>query len=125
MNWNVLIPDAVDPVCDEILRAGGCRVTRLDRPGEEELLEIVDQYDAMVVRSAVKVTAPMISRMSRMKVIGRAGAGVDNIDDLGVAVYAVDLVPTVRRVPKARWMSLPSSAGRTCWVWQAAQPWAR
>ena len=91
MNWNVLIPDAVDPVCDEILRAGGCRVTRLDRPGEEELLEIVDQYDAMVVRSAVKVTAPMISRMSRMKVIGRAGAGVDNIDT-GAATRAGILV---------------------------------
>lgn len=80
MSWNVLIPDAVDMACDNVLRAGGCSVKRVDRPSEEELLDIVGEYDAMVVRSAVKVTAPIIERMTRMKVIGRAGAGVDNID---------------------------------------------
>ena len=48
----------------------------LDSPLEE----IVDRYDAIVVRSATKVTAELIERAARLKVIGRAGVGVDNVD---------------------------------------------
>jgi D-3-phosphoglycerate dehydrogenase len=47
---------------------------------EDELLKIIAAYDAMVVRSATKVTAKIIEAADKMKVIGRAGSGVDNID---------------------------------------------
>lgn len=80
MIWRVLIPDAVDTVCDRLLEEGGCEVVRMEKPSDNALLEVVADFDAMVVRSAVTVTAEMIDRMERMKVIGRAGAGVDNID---------------------------------------------
>jgi D-3-phosphoglycerate dehydrogenase len=52
------------------------------RPGlpKEELREIISQYDALAVRSATKVTAEVLARATRLKVIGRAGTGVDNID---------------------------------------------
>lgn len=46
----------------------------------DELLDCIDQYDALIVRSATKVTAEVIERGTNLKVIGRAGIGVDNID---------------------------------------------
>ena len=47
---------------------------------EEEIIKIIPEYDGMVVRSATKVTKNIISAAKNLKVIGRAGAGVDNID---------------------------------------------
>ncbi len=47
---------------------------------EAELRERIADFDAIVVRSATKVTADLIERAERMKVIGRAGTGVDNVD---------------------------------------------
>jgi D-3-phosphoglycerate dehydrogenase len=47
---------------------------------ESPLEEIVDRYDAIVVRSATQLTAEVIERAGRLKVIGRAGVGVDNVD---------------------------------------------
>ncbi len=87
MSWRVLIPDAVHSVCDEVLTAAGCSVTRMEKPDTDELNRVVGEYDAIIVRSAIKVTAETISHMNGMVVIGRAGAGVDNID-LGAAAAA-------------------------------------
>ncbi len=47
---------------------------------EDEIIKIIPDYDGMVVRSATKVTKNIISAAKNLKVIGRAGAGVDNID---------------------------------------------
>lgn len=47
---------------------------------KDELMERVGDYDALVVRSATKVTADLIARADRLKVVGRAGTGVDNVD---------------------------------------------
>jgi len=47
---------------------------------EEEIIKIISEYDGMVVRSATKVTKNIILAANKLKVIGRAGAGVDNID---------------------------------------------
>ncbi len=47
---------------------------------EEEIVKIISEYDGMVVRSATKVTKNIILAAKKLKVIGRAGAGVDNID---------------------------------------------
>jgi D-3-phosphoglycerate dehydrogenase / 2-oxoglutarate reductase len=52
----------------------------VDVDGESELAEIIDRYDAIVVRSSTKLTADLIERAARLKVIGRAGVGVDNVD---------------------------------------------
>lgn len=46
----------------------------------EELLDIIDQYDALIVRSVTKVNEELIQRGTKLKVVGRAGNGVDNID---------------------------------------------
>jgi D-3-phosphoglycerate dehydrogenase / 2-oxoglutarate reductase len=47
---------------------------------EEQLVEIIPEYDAIVVRSGTTVTKPIIDAGKKLKIIGRAGAGVDNID---------------------------------------------
>ena len=52
----------------------------VDVDGESDLAETIGSYDAIVVRSATKLTAELIERGERLKVIGRAGVGVDNVD---------------------------------------------
>jgi D-3-phosphoglycerate dehydrogenase len=52
----------------------------VDVDGESDLAAIIDRYDAIVIRSATKLTADLIGRAGRLKVIGRAGVGVDNVD---------------------------------------------
>jgi D-3-phosphoglycerate dehydrogenase / 2-oxoglutarate reductase len=68
-----------EPIADaglELLRASFDVVIDTESPLEE----IVGDYDALIVRSATKVTANVIARADRLKVIGRAGVGVDNVD---------------------------------------------
>jgi D-3-phosphoglycerate dehydrogenase len=52
----------------------------VDVDGTSDLAGIVDRYDAIVIRSATRMTADVIGRATRLKVIGRAGVGVDNVD---------------------------------------------
>jgi D-3-phosphoglycerate dehydrogenase len=76
----VLISDELSPRAVEIFRARGLQVD--EKPGLKlaELKAIVGQYDGLAVRSATKVTAEILAAAARLKVIGRAGIGVDNID---------------------------------------------
>lgn len=76
----VLIADKMDNVCADILRARGLEVE--SKPGltPEELIAIIPNYDALAVRSTAKITAPIIAAAKNLKVIGRAGIGVDTID---------------------------------------------
>ncbi|XP_064371782.1 D-3-phosphoglycerate dehydrogenase [Dromaius novaehollandiae] len=76
----VLISDSLDPCCREILQAGGIGV--VEKPGlsAEELLREVRDCDGLVVRSATKVTAGVLGAAERLRVVGRAGTGVDNVD---------------------------------------------
>ena len=77
---SVLISDKLSPVAAEIFKSRGIEVDV--RPGltPEELISIIDRYDGLAVRSATKVTAGVIAAGKRLKVIGRAGIGVDNVD---------------------------------------------
>jgi D-3-phosphoglycerate dehydrogenase len=60
----------------ELLRAR----FEVDEDGEAPLEDVIANYDAIVVRSATKLTADVIERADRLKVIGRAGVGIDNVD---------------------------------------------
>jgi D-3-phosphoglycerate dehydrogenase len=76
----VLIADKLSPAAAQILKDRGIETdvkTGLDR---EELIKIVGQYDGVAVRSATKITEKVIAAADKLKVIGRAGIGVDNID---------------------------------------------
>ena len=73
---NVLIRERIADRGVELLR----KRFDVDVDFESPLDEIVDRYDALIVRSATHVTAELIERAERLKVIGRAGVGVDNVD---------------------------------------------
>uniref|UniRef100_A0A8C6YZY8 D-3-phosphoglycerate dehydrogenase n=1 Tax=Nothoprocta perdicaria TaxID=30464 RepID=A0A8C6YZY8_NOTPE len=76
----VLISDSLDPCCREILQAGGIGV--VEKPGlsPAELLQEIRDCDGLIVRSATKVTAEVLAAAQRLRVVGRAGTGVDNVD---------------------------------------------
>lgn len=76
----ILVTEKISPEGLQALEAGGGTVdVRLDLD-KAALLEVLPGYDALVVRSATKVTAEVIGAGERLQVIGRAGSGVDNID---------------------------------------------
>ena len=72
-----------------------------DKISAEELLSIIPEYDALLVRSASKVTAEVIGRAVKLKIIGRAGVGVDNIDI--PAATAKGIIATRLRRRSTRW----------------------
>ncbi|MER3524686.1 MAG: phosphoglycerate dehydrogenase [Ignavibacteria bacterium] len=76
----ILVSDQLEQSCIDILVSEGFEVD--NKPGlpADELQRIIGEYDALVVRSATKVTADVLTRASRLKIVGRAGTGVDNID---------------------------------------------
>ncbi|MEW6732904.1 MAG: phosphoglycerate dehydrogenase [Acidobacteriota bacterium] len=61
-------------------QAKGIEIDRKPELNQEQLLNIIADYDGVVVRSDTRITAPVIAAGKRLKVIGRAGTGVDNID---------------------------------------------
>jgi len=75
----ILISDPLDPVCAEILRKNGFEVDQL-KLTKEELLGTIKNYDGLIVRSETKVTAEVLKAAPKLKIVGRAGTGTDNID---------------------------------------------
>jgi D-3-phosphoglycerate dehydrogenase len=76
----ILISDKSSPACAELLRTAGYDVDEKFGITHEELIKNIAVYDGLIVRSATSVTAEVINAAKNLKVIGRAGAGVDNID---------------------------------------------
>ena len=76
----VLISDPMSKVAQKIFEKNQISVDVKTGLPEEEIIKIISEYDGMVVRSATKVTKNIILAAKKLKVIGRAGAGVDNID---------------------------------------------
>lgn len=76
----VLILDNLSPEGVEVFQAEGIETDVKPPQKPDELAAIIGNYDGLVVRSATKVTAEALANAGRLKVIGRAGAGTDNID---------------------------------------------
>ncbi len=76
----ILISDKLNPKCVELFQNEGHKVDFKPGISKEELLEIIPEYNALLVRSATKVTAEVINAGENLEIIGRAGTGVDNID---------------------------------------------
>jgi len=73
----VLVREEIAEAGIRLLRERGFEV---DVDGDSDLAEAIGRYDAIIVRSATKVTADLIARADNLKVIGRAGVGIDNVD---------------------------------------------
>lgn len=76
----VLVSDDLSPEAVRILRAAGLEVDVKVGLKPDQLEQIVGDYDGLAVRSATKVTAHLLEKAARLRVIGRAGVGVDNVD---------------------------------------------
>jgi D-3-phosphoglycerate dehydrogenase len=85
----IVISDELEPSGVERLRAAGAEVVELD--DRKRLPEVIGGFDALIVRSSTQVTAELLQAGKRLKVVGRAGIGVDNVDvakatELGILV---------------------------------------
>ena len=76
----ILISDSVDEKCTEILKSAGFSVDYQTDFSKDELIYVIHDYNVLIIRSSTQVDAELIEKMESMEVIGRAGAGVDNID---------------------------------------------
>ncbi|RNC84706.1 MAG: phosphoglycerate dehydrogenase [Balneola sp.] len=80
MSFKVLLLDNVDPICKEVFSQRGIQADQPGKLSQEELFSTITNYDGLVVRSATTVTPDLLEKAPNLKVIGRAGVGVDNID---------------------------------------------
>jgi len=76
----VLISDKLSAAAVEIFKSRGIDVDVKTSLKPEELLAIIKDYDGLAIRSNTKVTAAVLTAAPRLKVVGRAGIGVDNVD---------------------------------------------
>jgi D-3-phosphoglycerate dehydrogenase len=90
----VLVADRLSPAALAIFRDRGVEADAKPGLSKESLLEIVGNYDAIAVRSATKLTADVIGAAKSLKVIGRAGIGVDNIDVAAATAAGVIVMNT-------------------------------
>ena len=90
----VLISDKLSPAAIEIFRRRGVEVDF--RPGlsPAELRAVIGEYDGLAVRSATKVTREVLEAGTRLKVVGRAGIGVDNVDVTSASARGVVVMNT-------------------------------
>ena len=76
----VLISDKLSPAAVAIFKERGVEVDVKPGLDKDELAGIIGDYDGLAIRSATKVTAKLLERATKLKVVGRAGIGVDNVD---------------------------------------------
>src|SRR3569833_497527 len=118
----VLISDALSPAAVQIFKDRGIEVDFQPALGKdkEKLSELVGNYDGLAIRSATKVSPKILEKAKNLKVIGRAGIGVDNVDipaatargiivmntpfgnSITTAEHAISLMPALaRQIPEA------------------------
>ena len=77
----ILVSDPLSEDGIKILKDSGMEVVELEKaPSEDELCSMIGEYDGLIIRSGTKVTAKVIDAAKNLKVVGRAGVGVDNVD---------------------------------------------
>ncbi|OGH95718.1 MAG: phosphoglycerate dehydrogenase [Candidatus Melainabacteria bacterium GWF2_32_7] len=79
MAYKVLVTDKINEIAGKIV-SEAAEVVYMETLPEDQLAEIIGEYDALMVRSQTKVTAKILSAGKKLKIVGRAGVGVDNID---------------------------------------------
>lgn len=89
--WKVLLTDGLEENGKEMLRK---HADVADKPGitADELLQVAAEYDAIIVRGRTKVTPAVLAAGKNLKVVGRAGVGVDNIDLAAAKEHGITVV---------------------------------
>lgn len=102
MTFKILISDKIFEEGIKLLEEKGYQVTRAWDTPKTELPKIIADYDVLIVRSATKVKGELLDNAKKLKVIGRAGEGLDNIDFKKVNSLGIALVNT----PHVSYMSV-------------------
>ena len=76
----ILISDKMSNKVEDVLKSKQINFDIKTGMSPEELKEVIDQYDGILIRSATKLTSDILADCTNLKVIGRAGVGVDNVD---------------------------------------------
>lgn len=90
----VLVSDNISPKGVKILKKAGLEVDVKTGLKPEELKKEIGRYDALIVRSATKVTADIVESAKNLKVIGRAGSGLDNVDKIAATKHGIVVMNT-------------------------------
>ena len=90
----VLISDKLSPQAVDIFTSRGVEVDQKTGLSEDELLKIIGDYDGLAIRSATKVTPKVLEAAKKLKVVGRAGIGVDNVDVKAATAHGVVVMNT-------------------------------
>ena len=92
----VLISDALSDTAVQIFKDRGLDVTFEPNLGKDKdrLLELIPQFDGLAIRSATKVTEKLLAAAQNLKVIGRAGIGIDNVDVKAASARGVIVMNT-------------------------------
>ncbi|HMD88333.1 MAG TPA: hydroxyacid dehydrogenase [Anaerolineaceae bacterium] len=90
-NWKILLTDGLEENGQAILRKSA-DVDNQEGISADALLQVVDQYDAVIVRGRTKVTSAVFDAGKKLKVVGRSGVGVDNIDLAAARQHGVTVV---------------------------------
>jgi D-3-phosphoglycerate dehydrogenase len=107
----VLVADRISPRGVEELSTGGeLEVSVQTGLSEAELIKVIPEFSAIVVRSETKVTAPILHAATRLRVVGRAGVGVDNVDLETATRRGVIVMNT----PGGNTISTAEHASRSC-----------
>jgi D-3-phosphoglycerate dehydrogenase len=99
-NWKILLTDGLNENGQAILRTVA-EVDDREDISADVLLQIAGQYDAMIVRGRTKVNEAVLRAANRLKVVGRAGVGVDNIDLTTAKASGVTVVNAPRSTSRA------------------------
>ncbi len=103
----ILVSDKLSKDGLDILEASGIPVVMKPGMTEDELCKEIADYDALIIRSGTKVTRKVIDAAKKLRVIGRAGVGVDNVD----IPYATEKGILIMNTPTA---NILSAAEHTC-----------
>ena len=90
----VLISDKMDPNAARIFEERGCQVDVITGESPEQLIARIGDYDGLAIRSSTKVTKAILAAAPNLKVIGRAGIGVDNVDIPAASAQGVVVMNT-------------------------------
>jgi len=90
----VLVSDNISQKGIDLLKKAGLTVDVKTGLSPDELKKEIGKYDALVVRSATKVTADIIEHAGNLKVIGRAGSGLDNVDKVAATKRGIVVMNT-------------------------------
>ena len=90
----VLISDKMDPNAARIFEERGCDVDVITGETPDQLIARIGDYDGLAIRSSTKVTKDVLAAADNLKVIGRAGIGVDNVDIAAASAKGVVVMNT-------------------------------